>query len=203
MSFNVEYNIKEINLIILENILKMLQRRKLIDNINTEFEKIKDSVDNNKSVIEILLNNKNYYHVFIISSKLMSIVQGTSLDDFLSNNIEIHKIVIGKNVAKKVVKQILNEYKNSEFFFESDMLEDIPSKVFIPHHEIMLPEEKEELLSKFSESSLSHILVTDMMARYYNAKIGDIIKITRSSITSGKNIFYRKVVNGTIDILFI
>ena len=132
----------------------------------------------------------------------MSIVQGTSLDEFLSNNLEIHKIVIGKNVAKKVVKQILNEYKNSEFFFESDMLEDIPSKVFIPHHEIMLPEEKAELLSKFSESSLSHILVTDMMARYYNAKIGDIIKITRSSITSGKNICYRKVVNGTIDILF-
>ena len=198
MSFNVEYNIKEINLIILENILKMLKRRKLIDDVESELKKI----DMNKSIIEILLNNKNYYHIYILSSKIMSIVQGTPLDDFLSNNIDIHKIVIGKNVAKKVVKQILYEYKNSEFFFESDMLEDIPSKIFIPQHEIISNEEKEELLSKFSESSLSHILITDMMARYYNAKIGDIIRITRPSITSGKNIFYRKVINGTIDILF-
>ena len=198
MSFNVEYNTKEINLIILENILKMLKRRNLIDDVESELKKI----DNTKSIIEILLNNKSYYHVFIISSKIMSIVQGTSLDDFLSNNIEIHKIVIGKNVAKKVVKQILYEYKNSEFFFESDMLEDIPSKIFIPHHEIISNEEKEELLSKFSDLSLSHILLTDMMARYYNAKVGDIMRITRSSITSGKNIFYRKVINGTIDILF-
>jgi DNA-directed RNA polymerase subunit H len=203
MSFNVEYNNKEINLIILENILKMLKRRKLIDDVEIEYNKIKDSVDINKSIIEILLNNKNYYHVYIISSKLMSIVQGTSFDEFLSNNIEIHKIVIARNVAKKVVKQILNEYKNCEFFFESDMLEDIPSKIFIPQHEILLNDEKEELLSNFSESSLSYILSTDMMARHYNAKIGDIIKITRSSITSGKNIFYRKVINGSIDILFM
>ena len=140
MSFNVEYNTKEINLIILENILKMLKRRNLIDDVESELKKI----DNTKSIIEILLNNKSYYHVFIISSKIMSIVQGTSLDDFLSNNIEIHKIVIGKNVAKKVVKQILYEYKNSEFFFESDMLEDIPSKIFIPHHEIISNEESSE-----------------------------------------------------------
>ena len=70
------------------------------------------------------------------------------------------------------------------------------------HHEIISNEEKEELLSKFSDLSLSHILLTDMMARYYNAKVGDIMRITRSSITSGKNIFYRKVINGTIDILF-
>jgi DNA-directed RNA polymerase subunit H (RpoH/RPB5) len=199
MSFNVEYNIKEINLIILENILKMLKRRKLIDDVENELKKI----DINKSIIEILLNNKNYYNVYILSSKIMSIVQGTSLDDFLSNNIDIHKIIImSRNVGKKVVKQILYEYKNCEFFFDSDMLEDIPSKVFMAKHEIISNEEKEELLSKFSESCLSHILVTDMMTRYYNAKIGDIMRITRPSITSGKNICYRKVVNGTIDILF-
>lgn len=203
MSYNVEYNNKEINNIIIENILKMLERRNLIDDSTKELLKYKDKdLFNNKSTVELLLNNNKYYHIFIIPSKIPSIVQGTPLDDFLLKNQDIHKIVIGKHVTKKVIKQILYEYKNAEFFFESDMLEDIPSKMFIPKHEILLPEEKEELLSKFSESSLAHILITDMMTRYYNAKIGDIIKITRPSITAGKNIFYRKVVNGTIDILF-
>jgi DNA-directed RNA polymerase subunit H (RpoH/RPB5) len=46
------------------------------------------------------------------------------------------------------------------------------------------------------------ILLTDMMVRYYGAKIGDIFRIIRPSMTSGKNVFYRRVVNGSWDILF-
>ena len=41
-----------------------------------------------------------------------------------------------------------------------------------------------------------------MMSRYYNAKVGDIFKIIRPSLTAGKNIFYRKVVLGNINQLF-
>jgi DNA-directed RNA polymerase I, II, and III subunit RPABC1 len=137
-----------------------------------------------------------------VNAKLMSIVQGTPLDDYLSNNIEVHKIIIMKDVAKKVVKQIVIEYKNAEFFFETEMLEDLPSKSFIPEHQLLSEEEKEELFSKFNKSDLSNILVTDMMSRYYGANIGDIFRIIRPSFTAGKSIFYRRVVNGSWDILF-
>jgi len=41
-----------------------------------------------------------------------------------------------------------------------------------------------------------------MMARYYGAKIGDIFRIVRPSFTAGKNVYYRRVVNGSWDILF-
>ncbi len=88
------------------------------------------------------------------------------------------------------------------FFFESEMLEDIPSKIFIPKHEIIVGEEREEILNKFTEAELARLFLTDMMARYYGAKIGDIFKITRPSFTAGKNIFYRRVVNSSWDILF-
>ena len=40
------------------------------------------------------------------------------------------------------------------------------------------------------------------MSRYYLAKLGDIFRIIRPSITAGKNIFYRRVVPGKIDQLF-
>ena len=71
------------------------------------------------------------------------------------------------------------------------MLEDIPSKIFIPKHEILVGDEKKEILDKFSENELARIFLTDMMSRYYGANVGDIFKITRPSFTAGKNIFYR------------
>ena len=200
MSINVEYNSKEVNNIVIENILRMLQRRSVIESWSDEFKKL-DNVATN-TIFELTVTDKSKYSIYLVNAKLTTIVQGTPLDDYLSNNIDVHKIIIAKDVAKKVVKQIVVEYKNAEFFFENEMLEDIPSKVFIPEHHIMNAEEKEELLSKFSDTDLSRIFITDMMARYYGAKLGDIFKITRPSFTAGKNIFYRRVVNGSWDILF-
>ena len=180
----------------------MLERRKLIDSVDTLFEKIFNDI-NNKSSIEFITNNKLKYSIYIVNAKLSSIVKGTPIDDFLLNNLDVHKIIIVKDCSKKAVKQILFDYQNTEFFFEHEMLEDIPSKIFIPKHEILSKDELSELLLKFNENELSIIYNTDMMSRYYNAKIGDVFKIIRPSITSGNSIFYRKVHHGSIDILFL
>jgi len=197
-SINIEYNLKEINQIVMMNILKMLYRRKLINSYDDEYSKL--NFENN-SIVEINLNNNKICSIYFLNIKLTTITQNTPLDEFLSNNDNI-KIVIAKEVAKKVVKQILTDYKNAEFFFEHEMMEDIPSKHFIPEHQLLNIEEKAEILTKFSEYELSRILVTDAMSRYYGAKIGDIFRIIRPSFTAGKSIFYRRVVNGSIDILF-
>ena len=201
MSINVEYNTAEINKIVLTNTLKMLERRNKIKSWEVELPKLGNDFTS-KSIFTIELADKTSLSINLVNAKLTSIVQKTPLDDYLSNNIDIHKIVICKEVAKKVVKQIVSEYSNAEFFFESEMMEDLPSKSFMPEHQILNSEEKTELLSKFSESELAKILLTDMMVRYYGAKIGDIFRIIRPSMTSGKNVFYRRVVNGSWDILF-
>jgi DNA-directed RNA polymerase I, II, and III subunit RPABC1 len=200
-SINVEFNSKEINLIIMENVLKMLERRRLIDSWSDHFKKISADTTG-KTSFNIEVKDKKNYSIYLVNAKLTSIVQGTPLDEYLSNNLDIHKIVVAKDVAKKVVKQIVSNYTNAEFFFESEMMEDIPSKVFIPVHQLLSQEEKNELLNKFSEQELARIFLTDMMSRYYGAKIGDIFRIIRPSFTSGKNVFYRRVVNGSWDILF-
>jgi DNA-directed RNA polymerase subunit H (RpoH/RPB5) len=200
MSINVEYSTKELNKIVIENVVKMLYRRKLINSVENVLTSVGD--DFTKNIFELILNDKSQLSINLVNAKLSSIVQKTPLDDYLSNNVDVHKIIICKDVAKKVVKQIVTEYKNAEFFFESEMLEDIPSKIFIPEHQLLSEDEKNELSSKFSESELSRILITDMMSRYYNAKVGDIFRIIRPSFTAGKNVFYRRVVNGSWDILF-
>jgi DNA-directed RNA polymerase subunit H (RpoH/RPB5) len=201
MSLNSELNTKEINILICKNVMKMLERRKLLDDNESMFNQISEDI-NNKASIEFKLNNDTKCSIYIINAKVSSIVQGTPLDEYLSNNLDVHKIIIIKEPAKKTVKQIMNEYKNAEFFFEHEMLEDIPSKVFIPEHQLLNENETLELFNKFNPTELSIINSTDMMARYYNAKIGDIFRIIRPSITSGNSIFYRRVNIGSLDILF-
>jgi hypothetical protein len=201
MSVNIEYNSKEINNIVCLNVLKMLHRRFIIDDYNKLYQEILVDI-NQKAIIEFKLNDNTKCSLYLINAKLSSIAQGTQLDEYLSNNLDIHKIVIFKDAAKKVLKQIQIEYKNAEFFFEYEMMEDIPEKIFIPEHQLLNEEEKTELLNKFSESDLSSIYDIDMMSRYYNAKIGDIFRIIRPSISSGTSIFYRRVIHGSLDIFF-
>jgi DNA-directed RNA polymerase subunit H (RpoH/RPB5) len=201
MSYSVQLNNKEINQTVVMNLLRLLERREKINSWETEYEKIKKEIDT-KTTFEILLNDNTKCGIYIVNAKLTTIVSGTPLAQYLSNNLDIHKFIVIKEVLKKVVKQIMHEYKNAEFFFESEMLEDIPSKDIIPKHEIMKADEKKELLAKYSEAELSRILSTDIMCRYYGGKVGDIFKITRPSYTAGYSIFYRKVVIGSLDLLF-
>lgn len=196
----VQLSEKEINQTIIQNVLRMLERRKLINSWENEYKLLESDLIT-KTTFEVN-HNTNKYGIYLVNTKLTTIVKGTPLDQYLLNNINTHKFIIIKDAMKKVVKQIMQEYKNSEFFFESDFLEDIPSKIFIPKHEIMISEEKAELLSKYSEAELSRILSTDIMCRYYGGKVGDILKITRPSFSAGYSIFYRKVVNGSLDVLF-
>jgi len=201
MALNIELSNKQININICNNTLKMLFRRKLINSIDDTLEEITDQI-NNKASIDFSLNNNTKCSIYIVNAKLTSIVNGSPLDEFLRSNTEIHKLIIIKDFTKKVAKQILDEYKNAEFFFEHELLEDIPSKVFIPEHQLLSNEEKAELFTKFNENELSIIYTTDTMSRYYNASIGDIFRIIRPSITSGKSIFYRRVIHGSLDLIF-
>ena len=199
-TINIELNNREINVEVCKNVLKMLEQRGFV-NYEEMFEKIFNDI-NNKASIDFVLNDKTKCSIYIINAKVTSVIQGTPIDEYLSNNLDMHKIIVIKDCSKKAVKQIITDYINTEFFFEHEMLEDISTKVFIPKHQLLNKDEIKELFSKFNENELSIIYNTDMMARYYNAKVGDVFRIIRPSITSGNSIFYRKVHNGSIDVLF-
>ena len=48
----------------------------------------------------------------------------------------------------------------------------------------------------------SKMLSTDAIARYYNAKVGDIFRIKRPSTFSGESFHYRLVVDSPISVIF-
>ena len=197
---NVQMKMKEINSIVVLNLLKMLNRRNELEDIEKMYTKIKDSIDANKGIN--FDGDTNKFSIYIINTKITSVTSKSPLDDFLNKNLSVRKFIVIRQSSKKTIKQIRKDYENAEFFFENEMLEDIPSKVFIPKHEILSEDEKVQLSKKIKLDNLSHIKSTDTMARYYNAKVNDVIKITRPNITSGYSIFYRIVVPGSVDFLF-
>jgi DNA-directed RNA polymerase subunit H (RpoH/RPB5) len=204
MSLSVEYNQKEINVKVLENVLKMLKNRKVIKDITELLESLSEDI-NNKAYIEFEISkdiqgeNKSdieKYSIYLINTKLLSISLGSPLDEYLINNHSLHKIVIIKDFNRnlKVFNQI-NQYKNSELFLETEMMEDITMKTIIPKHELLTVEEKDIILKQYNLNELSIIKVNDMMSRYYYAKVNDIFRIERFCKTSGISIVYRRVAN--------
>lgn len=68
--------------------------------------------------------------------------------------------------------------------------------VLVPKHEILKEEEVEELLRllRVSKEQLPKIKASDPIIKEIGAKPGDVVKITRKSLTAGVSIFYRLVV---------
>ena len=75
---------------------------------------------------------------------------------------------------------------------------DISKHNFVPKHAILGEKEKRELLKRYNITlnQLPRIMTSDPMIEKLDAKIGDVIKITRISPTAGAIQYYRVVVKG-------
>ena len=149
---NVEYTPKELNSIVLKNLLLMFKRREYITDVEDIFSKLSGSTLTN-AILNVKGENNNEtdtksksknYQIYISGSKINSISQGSQIDDFLTKDINDKKFLIVPEPNKKVFKQSKEQYPNTEIFSEDELLEDIPSKDIIPNHHLLNNEEKEE-----------------------------------------------------------
>ena len=71
----------------------------------------------------------------------------------------------------------------------------VHNHVLVPKHEALGKEEADELLLRFNISKRQMPLMSskDSAIKDLNLKRGDIVKITRNSMTASKSIFYRVV----------
>ncbi len=193
---NVEMNQKELYKVVCENISHMLIRRKLIKTNLTD------------TIINTIITDKMYNFeldgkkigINIINQEVKNISSGSPIDEYLSNNIDYIKFFIVQSFSKKTYVQVNTEFKNAEIFTIDEFLEDIPAKEIIPEHQLLNDEDKKELMESFALAELPRIHSTDMMARYYGAKINDVFRVIRPNLNSGTSIMYRVVVLGNMDI---
>jgi len=76
------------------------------------------------------------------------------------------------------------------------MVVDILKHEFIPPHEVLPKKEAKSILESLSitKEQLPSILAADPVIVAMEAKVGDIIKISRKSPTAGNVVYYRRVV---------
>jgi DNA-directed RNA polymerase subunit H len=73
---------------------------------------------------------------------------------------------------------------------------EIRKHIMVPPHEIMSEDEVKKLLEiyRITKKELPKILMSDPVIREMNAKVGDVLKITRKSAIAGVSYYYRVVV---------
>ena len=201
-SVRLTYSSVEMLQIRFKNILKLFQRRGLIANIDKIYQANKpDSLMNTVFKFKSDIDNNTKFAINLISNNITSIPKNSSIDDFLGQNINTIKILCVPSISKKIYKQV-KEYPNSQVFELLDFDEDIPEKDFIQEHRVISLEEAEVIKSQYKLSNLPKIQDCDFMARYYNAKEGDIMEVKRTNINCGLGTAYRLVVPGNIELFF-
>jgi len=83
----------------------------------------------------------------------------------------------------------------------SSLLFDIFEHASVPHHRMLRAAEVEDLLKtrKLTLDQFPSIKMNDPMCRYLGGKPGDVFEITRNRPTVGYHLYYRKVVDGSLE----
>ncbi|XP_030371595.1 DNA-directed RNA polymerases I, II, and III subunit RPABC1-like [Scaptodrosophila lebanonensis] len=109
-----------------------------------------------------------------------------------------HAILIIRSRMTPTARMSLQELPRyrMEYFTERELMYNITEHEMVPKHIALTEAEKSELLAhyKVKMSQLMRITTTDVVARYYGLKKGQVVKIIRSSETAGRYISYRAVV---------
>lgn len=121
-----------------------------------------------------------------------------------SNGFELYIIITLEKLTANNMAHIQNaKFKNEscmkdlnmQYFVLAETLFNVTKHVLVPKHTVIKDEEEiEKIVSKYNLRSRLHlplILKTDPVARYYDIKAGEIVKIVRVSPTAGEYIMYR------------
>jgi len=196
---NLEYDQTEKTQIILQNICKMLNDRKLVINSNDLYNNIKNIGEN----LEIGINyEQKSYAIKIIYNSITTIKDSNDIDKFLDKYSKYHKFIVITSVSKKAYKQF-NDYPQTEVFQEIELMVNVLEHDLQPKFRLLTKQEVDEYFDTFQNKKreMPRILDSDPVARYFGAKIGNIFEIVRPSITSGESVSYRIVVQGNLNFL--
>lgn len=196
-----EYNNDERLHIIITNLLNMLKNRNLINTFNDKI--VNDIYQKIKKSFEYLIkldnpdrfNNKEY-KIIILNESVDRITSSSLMSSYIDKYPSIHKIIIVDSINKNVELQFI-EKNDIEIFTKSYFMIDISQYKYTPKHILLTQEQKNQVYDEYNIpfNKYPKIFITDPMAKYYNARIGDLIKIIRPSSVSGYAVYYRYVIS--------
>lgn len=203
--FQVEKNNEDIRRTVLTNVIKMLTERGILKSENQE-STIKKLIDNPTDDNIYIINKDKYKEkekqkiaIKLFMTKITSISKQSPISDFMNKHVAYHKIIIVKSINTKSAQHITSNFPETELFLEHDLMVNLIDCTFVPRYEVL--DKESDDFKNFCEMylckkrNIPKLLINDPMARYYNLKKGDIVRIIRPSETSGYSPSYRIVVN--------
>ena len=178
----------------------MLIHRKLVDleykNIYDVLKKSLESSNDEVAIFNENVNNKKYVIKFM-NKTIQTLKKSPDVQSFVDNYNNDYKFLIVLNMSDKL-KKSMSTYINLEIFTISDVVINVIEHYLQPEFKLLNNEEKDKFNIEYDlkNKDFPRMYNTDPIARYYNAKSGDIFEIKRFSPISGYSVIYRLVVPG-------
>ena len=207
--FKIDKTDEQIRQSVLSNIVKMFVERKLIDKKSVakildglldKNNKVQDDIYIIKLDHEIDPTNKlsNTLMVKLAKQKLTAISKQSNINDFLTTYKSNPKLLVVKDINSKATQYIKINSPMTEVFLEYELMINLIDNDLVPRYEILDRDSDiyKEFCNDYSckKKDIPKLLITDPMARYYNLKKWDIVRIIRPSETSGYSAYYRLVI---------
>jgi DNA-directed RNA polymerase I, II, and III subunit RPABC1 len=108
-------------------------------------------------------------------------------------------ILVYKGIITSFAKQFITTDINGiivQVFSEKELCFNVTKHILVPKHELLSREEKIDVLNLYNTKAkhFPNILCTDPVSKYYGFVPGDLIKISRNSLTVGVYVSYRFVI---------
>ena len=211
LDLEFEYSIEEKNKKILKTCINILIYRNLLDK-NKYKEYVKEILNNlvdDESYIQ--LNDNKFFRI-----KLLYNIKVSKITDyyksFIFDNINdikfiiLNKISFTQRLYNEVYTDINKNKKdnNIEIFRDYELIFNVFKLIYSPKFKLLNTDEYKIFINdyKINESNkyreLSKIYNTDIISRYLNIKVGNILKIITPNEISGYSINYRIVVPGKL-----
>jgi hypothetical protein len=128
--------------------------------------------------------------VSIVPQKITDIKNSDIINDVLKTYPQHKKIFVIDSIIEKAFNTLLRE-KNTEVFTKDDLMIDLMGYNGSPHR---CRVNKDANDTYFVKPNMPRMHENDPLARYYNAKVGDIVEIIGNSVTNGFERRYRRVI---------
>ena len=161
-----------------------------------------------------IYSNNEYYkngkidldlHILIIKKNILKIEENIFVKKipFIQKSTDGPKGIF-ESITKKIEDKLENKEElktkepNIEYYDTEDLMINITKHDIMPKFEIYNTDEKKKeilnILDNINPKLFPKMLITDPVAKYYNLKIGDLIKIKRTSPLSGEAISFRIII---------
>lgn len=185
----------------LETLIEMLQDRRINTGITPK--NANELIGSNTSYFEFIIESEKSEQyistkikiIYYIPSKFKWADVKKSFED--EDLYDLYILVVRDALTQNNTKFIeaLRPKPVVQIFELKRLQVNISKHSLVPKHELITDlKEEEEIIKQYclkSKNQLPIILKSDAMAKYLNLKTGDIIRITRTSETSGQYVEYR------------